>query len=92
VVDQLQESTKLNITSTPAPTDSKETRLNAASPKVECGRVILVVGPWNEEFIEEVCGFPAKEHDEYVDLLYYAIDYHLNSESGLSAEELADLL
>jgi phage terminase large subunit-like protein len=32
---------------------------------------------WNEEFTEEVCGFPAKAHDEYVDLIGYAIDFHL---------------
>jgi predicted phage terminase large subunit-like protein len=92
VVDQLKESTRLNITCTPSPVDSKETRLNAASPKVECGRVILVDGPWNEEFIEEICGFPAKEHDEYVDLLFYAVDYHLNSDQGISAQELANII
>ena len=77
VIDQLKDVTKLNITETPSPKDSKETRLNAVSPKVECGRVWLVAGAWNEDFIEEVCGFPAKMHDEYVDLLCYAIDYHL---------------
>jgi hypothetical protein len=26
-----------------------------------------------------VCGFPAKPHDEYVDVLCYAIDYHFNN-------------
>lgn len=77
VVQQLKVLTELNITMTPPPVDSKETRLNAASPMVECGRVILVRGGWNEEFVTEVCGFPVKEHDEYVDLLCYSIDYHL---------------
>jgi predicted phage terminase large subunit-like protein len=77
VIDQLKVDTKLNITKTQTPVDSKETRINAASPIVECGRVFLVVGVWNEEFVEEVCGFPAKAHDEYVDLIGYAIDYHL---------------
>lgn len=77
VVDQLKDTTKLNVVKTITPTDSKETRLNAASPIVECGRVFLVHGAWNEEFTEEVCGFPAKAHDEYVDLLCYAIDYHI---------------
>lgn len=78
VVDQLKESTKLNITKTPSPTDDKATRLNAVSATVECGRVFLVVGAWNEEFEDEICGFPAKAHDEYVDLLVYGIDYHIN--------------
>lgn len=79
VIDQLKEVTELNITRTPSPKESKETRLNAASPTVECGRVILVDGAWNEGFIEEVCGFPTKPHDEFVDLLCYAIDYHINN-------------
>lgn len=80
VVDVLKEASTLNVTETPCPEDSKATRLNAVSPKIECGRVILVEGDWNEEFIEEVCGFPAKTHDEYVDILCYAINYHLGDD------------
>lgn len=90
VIDQLKERTSLNITKTPTPTESKETRLNAASPFVECGRVVVVDGAWSEEFIDEVCGFPVKAHDEYVDDLCYAIDYHLNKDGrriDLSAVE-----
>ncbi len=76
VIDQLREATGLNVTKTPTPRESKETRLNVASPFVESGRVYLVAGPWNESFIEEVCSFPAFPHDEYPDLLGYAIDKH----------------
>ena len=79
VIDQLRESTRLNVTRTPTPRDSKETRLNVASPAVECGRVVLVEGAWNEAFIDEVCGFPSKPHDEYVDVLCYAVDYHIGA-------------
>lgn len=79
VVDQLKEQTGLNVVCTKPPHDSKETRLCAASPTVEGGRVFLVSGAWNEEFIDEVCGFPVKPHDEFVDLLCYAIDYHINN-------------
>jgi predicted phage terminase large subunit-like protein len=79
VIDQLRETTHLNVTPTPSPKDSKETRLNADSPSVEGGHVYVVDGGWNEGFVDEVCGFPAAPHDEYVDLLCYAIDYHLNS-------------
>lgn len=82
VIDQLKELTKLNVVKTPSPTEDKETRLNAASPSVEAGRVILVAGPWNEEFITEICGFPNKVHDEYVDLLCYAIQYHIKKEKS----------
>lgn len=92
VVQQLEESTSLNVVKTPSPTDSKETRLNASSPKVECGRVYLVEGSWNEEFLTEVCGFPTLTHDEYVDLLCYAIDYHLKEEPQFNDEELENII
>lgn len=78
VIDQLQEATSLNVAKTPTPKDSKETRLNAVSPIIEGKRVVLVEGAWNEEFIDEVCGFPVKPHDEYVDVLCYAIDHYFN--------------
>jgi predicted phage terminase large subunit-like protein len=80
VVQQLQDSTDLNVTETPSPEDSKETRLNTNSAKIECGRVVLVEGDWNQEFIDEVSMFPSVTHDEYVDILNYAIDYLLNDE------------
>ena len=79
VVDQLKDTSGLNVVRTPSPKDSKETRLYAASPTVESGRVILVDGAWNEAFEDEICGFPAKPNDEYVDILGYAIDYHVSS-------------
>ncbi|MEZ3441564.1 hypothetical protein [Alistipes sp.] len=77
VIHQLKEQTKLNVVPTPTPKDGKDTRLHSASPTIEGGRVILVDGAWVEEYLEEVCGFPAKAHDEYVDLTVYAVDYHI---------------
>lgn len=76
VVDQLKESTDLNVMKTPIPKESKETRLFAVSPVIEAGRVYLVEDIWNEAFIDEICGFPAKAHDEYVDILGYAINFY----------------
>jgi predicted phage terminase large subunit-like protein len=78
VIQQLKQMTDLNITNTPSPTDSKETRLRSNTGIIECGRFVLVEGAWNEEFIDELCGFPTKIHDEYVDLTNYAIDYFIN--------------
>ena len=93
VIDQLKESTGLNVTKTPTPKESKETRLNAVSPIVECGRVILVDGVWTEGFIEEVCGFPSKPHDEYVDVLCYAIGHHLgHSSRAIDRESIARMV
>lgn len=77
VIQQLKEITNLNIIPTDTPKDSKETRLNSISPKIESERVFLVAGAWNGELVGEICGFPGKPHDEYVDLLCYAVDYHL---------------
>lgn len=88
VIDQLRESTNLNITATPSPKDSKETRLNTYSPYVEGGRIFLVDGDWNDMFINEVCGFPAQPHDEFVDLLCYSIEYHRGENKYISDEEL----
>jgi predicted phage terminase large subunit-like protein len=75
-IQQLKEITSLNISETPTPKDSKETRLTAKSAKIEAGRVILVEGSWNEEFVEDVSGFPTRPNDEYVDVLTYAMDYY----------------
>lgn len=91
VIQTLRRTTSLNITNTPTPKDDKTTRLTSASPKVECGRVILVRGAWNEDFIDEVTGFPAKSHDEYVDLLSYAVDFHLSNDNS-KLDQLASFL
>ena len=82
VIDQLRELTKLNVVKTPTPTIDKETKAHISSPYIESGRVVIVDGAWNDEFITEVCSFPAVEHDEYIDLLYYAIEHFLISESN----------
>ena len=79
-VQQLKKETDLNITETPSPTESKEVRANANSAKIECGRVFLVEGDWNAEYLHQVTQFPAVAHDEYVDLTNYAIDYLINDE------------
>ena len=80
VVDQLQDQTDLNVVKTPSPVDSKEVRAQANSAKIECGRVFLVEGEWNENYLEQVTKFPAVAHDEWVDVTNYAIDYLINDE------------
>lgn len=88
VVQTLKSFTKLNVVEIPAPTDDKKTRLHAASPTVESGRVFLVEGAWNDEFLEEVCGFPNAAHDEDVDLLGYQIDYHLKNNNSQGMQNI----
>ncbi|MCL1933264.1 MAG: hypothetical protein FWF53_05600 [Candidatus Azobacteroides sp.] len=93
VVHQLKESTELNVCEIKSDliAESKETRLTGESPKVECGRVILVVGAWNDAFVGQVCGFPNKPHDEYVDLLSYSSDYHLRDKKPINLARLAKM-
>lgn len=76
VVQHLKSITDLNVVYTKTPKDDKMTRLSVASPSVEGGKVLMNISHWNNEFINEVCGFPNAKHDEYVDLLSYAIDYY----------------
>ncbi|MDR0657675.1 MAG: hypothetical protein LBG18_01850 [Mediterranea sp.] len=93
VVDYLQTATDLNVCEIKSELiqDSKETRLTGQSAKVECGRVFLVAGAWNDEFVGQICGFPNKPHDEYVDLLSYSADYHLRDKTD-KQEDLQELL
>ena len=88
VVQMLKETTTLNVKQTPTPTDDKEVRLRVVSPRIECGRVFIVEGSWNEQFLDEVCGFPAMPHDEYVDILGYAINDLYDEDDDIDYDNL----
>jgi predicted phage terminase large subunit-like protein len=45
----------------------KETRARPASAACERGDVMLVRGAWIMEFLDELCAFPAVQHDDQVD-------------------------
>lgn len=53
---------------------SKIERARTASPFIESGRVKLVKGSWNENYLNQVAMFPNAKHDEHVDLTCYAVD------------------
>ncbi|MET3482362.1 phage terminase large subunit [Methylobacterium sp. 1973] len=55
------------IVSAVAPTGSKDVRAKPLSSQVEVGNVLLLRGPWNEAFLEELGMFPAGSHDDQVD-------------------------
>lgn len=42
----------------------------------EEGRVLLVRGPWNKEFIEEAAAFPVGTHDDQIDAVSLAVRLH----------------
>lgn len=65
--------------------EGKEARMQCQMPKIEAGQVVLVKGSWNEDLVTQICSFPNAAHDEYVDLLGYAVDdYFSNSRPAIS--------
>lgn len=84
VIQMLRTISTLNVRETQPPTDSKVTRFKVVSPRIECGRVFLVGGDWNEDFLNQICAFPNAEHDEYVDILGYAINDLMEEEEDFS--------
>lgn len=75
----LKDSTRLNV----AELDgefvgmSKIEMARAVSPYIEGGRVFLVEGSWNENYLHQVSVFPNGKHDEHVDLTCYGIERNL---------------
>ena len=51
----------------------KLTRALAWLNLAEEGKVILVRGPWIDEFVDEVCRFPSTKHDDQVDAVSIAV-------------------
>ena len=48
-------------------TGDKATRAEPLASQCEAGSVRLMVGAWNEEFLDELCSFPNGAHDDQVD-------------------------
>ena len=46
---------------------SKATRIKPFRAQCEAGNVWLLRGPWNEEYITQLCGFPNAKNDDDVD-------------------------
>lgn len=92
VIDQLRETTHINVTQTPTPTESKATRLFANTPFIESKRVVLVQDEWNEAFIHELCAFPNAPHDEFVDVLCYAIDFFFGGANNINLNRIEQLV
>lgn len=66
--------------------EGKEARIQTAAPKIEAGRVILIIGNWNDTYVSQICTFPNAPHDEYVDLIGYACDrYYNKKKAGIRA-------
>lgn len=75
IIQTLRQETNLNVLQTAPPKDSKLTRVQAITPRIEAGRVKLVKGNWNESFLEQCGQFPNGKHDDEVDCLCMALDH-----------------
>lgn len=89
VIQMLRDNCSLAVVRTPTPTESKNVRLNVCAPMVECGRVKIVENTWNEAFLNELCAFPNAPHDEFVDVLCYAINDLLGGGGAYDLKRLA---
>ncbi len=55
-------------------TKDKKKRAAPLSAQAEFGNLYIVKGPWNEEFLDELCSFPLGDHDDLVDAASRAYD------------------
>lgn len=53
--------------------EGKTGRVEACSPTMRAGKVKLVKGAWNNQYLTQLAIFPNGKHDEHVDNLCYAI-------------------
>ena len=82
IVQTLKRETGLNVREDVPPTKDKVARVQDISAALESGRVSLVKGEWNEEFIQQCVKFPAAKHDDMVDCLVMAVNREIWSNSG----------
>ena len=79
----LKTQTNLNIKEGVPPAKDKTARVNDTSPIMESGRVKLIRGNWNKEFLDQISTFPKAEHDEYVDCLTMMLGDTRSKKKGL---------
>ena len=74
IVQTLVRETGLNIKEDKPPTKDKVARVSDISASLESGRVSLLNGDWNTEFLDQLTRFPAAKHDDMVDCLVMAVN------------------
>lgn len=68
----LKRLTAMPLIAQPAEGD-KEERARLVSPYFEGGKVLLMRGAWNVDFVDELTKFPSAAHDDQVDALCYGL-------------------
>jgi predicted phage terminase large subunit-like protein len=74
IVQTLVRETGLNVKEDKPPTKDKVARVSDISASLESGRVSLLNGDWNTEFLDQLTRFPAAKHDDMVDCLVMAVN------------------
>lgn len=73
LVQQLRNSTLLNVIELDPPKDSKVTRANSVSPIVESRRVKIIDGAYVEHFMSQLISFPHHKSDDMTDTFVYSV-------------------
>ena len=74
IVQTLVRETGLNVKEDKPPTKDKVARVSDVSASLESGRVSILNGDWNDEFLDQLAKFPAAKHDDMVDCLVMAVN------------------
>ena len=77
IVQTLKKETGLNVREDKPPSKDKVARVSDVSASLESGRVSLLKGKWNEEFLNQLVRFPAAKHDDMVDCLVMAVNNNM---------------
>ena len=80
----LHEQTNYNVSEikTDFVKNSKMENVRSSASYIEGGRVKLIKGKWNDNFLKQCGTFPNAKHDEHIDLTCYGIERNLMSKLG----------
>ena len=56
----------------------KITRASPASAQAEAGNIKMLIANWNQDFLNEIAGFPFGKHDDIIDALSGAFEMQVN--------------
>ncbi len=74
IAQQLKKKTGLNMIESEPPDTDKLTRVIAATPTLQSGRIVLIYGNWNEAYLDQLCSFPNAKLKDIVDITVMICD------------------